>query len=162
MTKVVYPGSFDPITLGHVDLIERLTQVFDVVTSLVAQSSRKESLFTAPERIDLIHKCIPHLKNVKVESYSGLTVDFMKANQIHIIARGLRTVSDYEYEIAMAQMNKKLYPSCETFFLQSAAHLNFISSSGIKEIAINKGSIQGFIPDVIIPLVIQKIERLKL
>lgn len=160
--KAIYPGSFDPITLGHIDIIQRLVPMFDEVVVLVAHSSRKDSLFTHVERMNLITRSLSSLEGrIKVDSFDGLTTDYMKKNDIKVIVRGLRAISDYEYEMIMAQMNKKLYPECETLFLPAAAHLNFISSRGVKEIAMNNGPLHDLIPQEIQSELIQKIRERK-
>ena len=144
--KVIYPGSFDPITCGHVDIIDRLTDLFQEVHVLVAHSRNKQTLFSLEERVSLIRKVFKNASKVHIDSFAGLTTDYMKQKNIKMIVRGLRAVSDYEYELTMANMNKKLYPECETLFLQSSPHLTFISSRGIKEVAYNNGSLDGLIP----------------
>ena len=144
--KVIYPGSFDPITCGHVDIIQRLATLFTEIHVVVAHSRNKQSMFSPEERIRLIERVFQNVKQVQVTSHTGLTTDYMKKNGIRLIVRGLRAVSDYEYELTMAQMNKKLYPDCETLFLQSAPQFNFISSRGVKEVAHNQGSLDGLVP----------------
>jgi pantetheine-phosphate adenylyltransferase len=157
--KVIYPGSFDPITCGHVDIIQRLTLVFPEVYVLVAHSKNKQTLFSFDERVEFIQRVFQSSPNVKVDSFSGLTTDYMKKHEIKMIVRGLRAVSDYEYELTMAQMNKKLFPECETLFLQSSPQLTFISSRGVKEVAHNHGSLEGLVPAEIQNDLIQKIRK---
>lgn len=153
--KVIYPGSFDPITLGHVDIIERLLDLDYQVTILVAQSSRKETLFSADERVSLVKAELQQhlekkgrkeaLSRVQVETFEGLTSSYMKTKGIQLIVRGLRAVSDYEYEMTMAQVNKKLYPDCETLFMPASSEFHFVSSRGVKEIALNNGELSHFV-----------------
>lgn len=151
MTKIaVYPGSFDPITMGHVDIINRIAPFYDQVIVLVAQSSQKQSLFNAEERKALIEKSLSHLKNVKVDIFGGLTVDYMKKANAQVIVRGLRAVVDFEYEMTMANMNKKLAPEIETLLVFASPEYYYISSRGVKEIAVNGGALKDLVPDVVI------------
>jgi pantetheine-phosphate adenylyltransferase len=135
MKSAIYPGSFDPITRGHIDLIERTSKVFEDLTILVAVSSQKSALFTPEERVALIKESLSHLKNIKVDSFSGLTTDYMKKRNIQVLVRGLRQVEDFEYEKSMAQYNATLQPTVETVMLYSNPGLAFISSRGVKEVA---------------------------
>ncbi len=157
--KVIYPGSFDPITCGHVDIIQRLATVFTEIHVLVANSRNKQSMFSAEERVELIERVFQGVSQVRAMAHSGLTTDYMKQNGIRLIIRGLRAVSDYEYELTMAQMNRKLYPECETLFLHSAPQFNFISSRGVKEVAQNQGSLDGLVPVEIQNDLIQQIRK---
>ncbi|MEK6774739.1 MAG: pantetheine-phosphate adenylyltransferase [Bdellovibrionota bacterium] len=155
--KVVYPGSFDPITLGHVDIIERLCRTFDEVVVLIAQSSQKESLFTLEERKDLITRSLPQYKNFKVDFFNGLTTDYMKKNNISLIVRGLRAVVDYEYELTMANINKKIAPEIETLLVFASPEYYFISSRAVKEVAMNGGPLNGMVPPVVIEPLFKKL-----
>ncbi|KHD89753.1 MAG: phosphopantetheine adenylyltransferase [Bdellovibrio sp. ArHS] len=160
MSKIaVYPGSFDPITMGHVDIINRIAAVYDQVIVLVAQSSQKSSMFTAEERKDLIEKSLSHAKNVKVDIFGGLTVDYMKKAKAQIIVRGLRAVVDFEYEMTMANMNKKLAPEIETLLVFASPEYYYISSRGVKEVAANGGALKGLVPDVVIEALEKKIRK---
>jgi pantetheine-phosphate adenylyltransferase len=159
--KVVYPGSFDPITLGHVDIIQRLCASFGEVVVLVAQSAQKNSLFTGPERKSLIEKTLPHLKNMRVDLFEGLTTEYMKKHDIKLIVRGLRAVVDYEYELTMANMNKKLSPEVETLLVFASPEYYFISSRGVKEVAQNGGSLEGLVPEPVISDLLAKLGRSK-
>ncbi len=151
MSKIaVYPGSFDPITMGHVDIINRIAPLYDQVIVLVAQSSQKQSMFSAEERKLLIEKSLSHLKNVKVDIFGGLTVDYMKKVNAQVIVRGLRAVVDFEYEMTMANMNKKLAPGIETLLVFASPEYYYISSRGVKEVAVNGGALKGLVPDVVI------------
>lgn len=143
----VYPGSFDPITIGHVDIIQRLARIFDKVIVLVAQAGDKKYMFTAEERAQFIQAEISHLKNVEVDFFSGLTVDYMKKKNAKVIVRGMRAVADFEYEGALASMNKTLAPEIETFMIFSRPEYYFISSRGVKEVAKNKGELNGLVPE---------------
>lgn len=146
----VYPGSFDPITMGHVDIINRIAAVYDQVIVLVAQSSQKQSMFTAEERKLLIEKSLPNVKNLKVDIFEGLTVEYMKKAKAQIIVRGLRAVVDFEYEMTMANMNKKLAPEIETLLVFASPEYYYISSRGVKEVALNGGDLKGLVPDIVI------------
>lgn len=160
MSKIaVYPGSFDPITLGHVDIINRLAPIYDHVIVLVAQSSQKQSMFTADERKILIEKSLVGLKNVSVDIFAGLTVDYMKTAHAKVIVRGLRAVVDFEYEMTMANMNKKLAPDIETLLVFASPEYYYISSRGVKEVAMNGGSLKGLVPNHVIEAMQQKIQK---
>ncbi|WP_415062203.1 pantetheine-phosphate adenylyltransferase [Bdellovibrio sp.] len=151
MSKIaVYPGSFDPITMGHVDIINRIAPLYDQVVVLVAQSSQKQSMFSAEERKLLIERSLSHLKNVKVDIFGGLTVDYMKRVSAQVIVRGLRAVVDFEYEMTMANMNKKLAPEIETLLVFASPEYYYISSRGVKEVAVNGGALKGLVPDIVI------------
>jgi pantetheine-phosphate adenylyltransferase len=145
----VYPGSFDPITLGHVDIIQRLSLVFDKVIVLVAKSSVKSGLFTPEERKSLIEQTLKGFKNVEVDIFEGLTVEYLKKVKAQVIVRGLRAVVDFEYEMTMACMNKKLEPQFETMLMFAAPEYYYISSRGVKEVAANGGSLKGLVPDLV-------------
>lgn len=155
----VYPGSFDPITMGHVDIINRISPVYDEVIVLVAQSSQKQSMFTPAERKALIEKSLSHLKNVKVDIFDGLTVDYMKRVNAQIIVRGLRAVVDFEYEMTMAQINKKIAPDIETMLVFASPEYYFISSRGVKELAINGGELNGFVSDIVKTAMTEKLKK---
>jgi pantetheine-phosphate adenylyltransferase len=155
----VYPGSFDPITSGHVDIIHRLSDMFDQVIVLVAQSGDKAYMFTAEERAEFIRKQFAGKKNVQIDIFSGLTVDYMKSKGAKIIVRGLRAVADFEYEGTLANINKKLAPEIETFMIFSKPDYYFISSRGVKELAKNGGALSGLVPDLVIPELIKKLKR---
>jgi len=133
--KAIYPGSFDPITLGHIDIIERASRMFDEVYVGVLVNVNKNPLFSIDERLDMIKESVAHLPNVKVVSFGGLLVDFAKQNDINFIIRGLRAVTDFEYELQLAQTNHVLNKEVDTIFLTSKAEYAYISSSAVREIA---------------------------
>jgi len=145
MRIAVYPGSFDPITYGHLDIIERAAALFDKVIVAVSVNSSKKPLFTIEERVEMITAECQHLKNVEVRYFSGLLVDFAVQNNACSIVRGLRAVSDFEYEFQMALTNRKLNAQLETIFLVSQPKYSFLSSSIVKEIASLGGDISGFV-----------------
>lgn len=145
--KVIYPGSFDPITIGHLDIIKRLDQMFDEVVVAILINEAKHSLFSIKERKQLIEEEIKEnkLKNVKVKTFEGLLVDFAKKENSKTIVREIRAVADYEYEINIAQFNANLYPGLETIFLLSDPKFSYISSSGIRELASFGGDVSKFV-----------------
>lgn len=155
----VYPGSFDPITMGHVDIITRLAQIFDEVVVLVAHSPNKSSLFTPEERKSLIEQSLKNIKNIKVDIFAGLTVDYMKKCNAHVIVRGLRAVVDFEYEMTMANMNRKLAPDIETMLVFASPEYYFISSRGVKEVAFNGGNLKGLVPDLVVDPLLKKLKK---
>ncbi|ANJ66532.1 pantetheine-phosphate adenylyltransferase [Halothiobacillus diazotrophicus] len=146
MRVAIYPGTFDPITLGHVDLARRATHLFDRVIVAVAAASTKSPLFTLEERTEMARIALLELPKIEVKPFSGLLVDFAREEQASSIVRGLRAVSDFEYEIQLAAVNRRLAPDIETVFLSPAEELGFISSSIVRELARLKGNVQGFVP----------------
>ncbi|HPI40348.1 MAG TPA: pantetheine-phosphate adenylyltransferase [Pseudobdellovibrionaceae bacterium] len=143
----VYPGSFDPIHCGHIDIIQRISKLYDKVIVLVACSSQKMNLFTPEERKVLIEKTFKSTPNVSVDLFSGLVVDYLHEKNAHILVRGLRAVVDFEYEMSMANMNKKLDPEIETLLVFSSPEYYYLSSRGIKEIAMNRGNLKGMVSE---------------
>lgn len=150
MKKAIYPGSFDPITIGHLDIIKRASKNFDILYVAVLTNSNKKCLFTQDERVSLIEKCVKGIKNVKVVSFDGLTVNLAKKLKCNVIIRGIRALTDYENELAIASANMKLDSNIETFILVSKPELSFLSSSIAKEIASYGGDISHIIPKPII------------
>ncbi len=146
MTIAVYPGAFDPITNGHLDIATRAARLFEKLIIGVFDRPDKNILFTTAERVDMVRRSIADLPNIGVQSYSGLTVDFAKKVGGHTIVRGLRIGADFEREFEMALMNKKLSPDCELVCLMSDFKYQFLSSSLLKEVASLGGSIDGFVP----------------
>ncbi|PSW73106.1 pantetheine-phosphate adenylyltransferase [Photobacterium sp. GB-50] len=148
-TRVIYPGTFDPITNGHLDLIERAAAMFDHVIVGVAFNPSKKPLFDLNERVELAGKITKHLDNVEIVGFSGLLVDFAKERNANILVRGLRAVSDFEYEFQLANMNRRLMPELETVFLTPAEENSFISSTIVKEVALHKGDVSQFVDPLI-------------
>lgn len=146
---IVYPGSFDPITKGHVDLAERAAQLFDTVVIGIGISSKKQPLFSTEERLALAEAALSHLDNIRVECFSGLLTDFAKTQDSRCVLRGVRSVTDFEYETQMANMNRAMYPEFETLFLTPADNLSYISSSLVREIASMGGEFESFVPPVV-------------
>jgi len=143
----IYPGSFDPITLGHLDIIERSVKLFDQVIVAVLSNPSKNPLFSVEKRIYQIRECTKHLPNLEIDSFAGLTVEYAKMRQSHILLRGLRVLSDFEKELQMAHTNKTLWSGIETIFLATTKEYSFLSSSIVKEIAQFKGSVDHLVPE---------------
>ncbi len=142
----VCPGSFDPVTNGHVDIIARAARIFDEVIVAVAQNSAKEPLFTVDERTQLLKESLSHLENVRVDSFNGLLITYVKSQGATVIVRGLRAVSDFEYEFQMASMNRKLDGDVETVFVMTSNEYAYLSSSLIREVARLNGCIRDLVP----------------
>ena len=151
MKKAVCPGSFDPITNGHIDIIKRAAELFDEVTVLVVTNPDKKCVFSPEERCTLIEKAIEGIKDVKVDSFSGLLADYVKQNEMSAIVKGIRSSSDFEYEFQMALANKSLAPNAETVFLTADPRNMYVSSSLIRQIAGFGGDISDFVPKNIAP-----------
>jgi pantetheine-phosphate adenylyltransferase len=158
MRIAVYPGSFDPITNGHEDIIKRASKIFDEVIVAVLINPEKKGLFNIQERVDLISKVVKPYDNVVVESFTGLLINFMRQKNAKVILKGLRAVSDFEYEFQMSLMNNKLDSSIETLFMMTNAQYSYLSSSSVKQVALFGGCIKGLVPDEILSDVISKIK----
>ena len=156
MRIAVYPGSFDPITNGHLDIIERASRIYDKVIVGVLNNASKTPLFTAEERREQISGVISGFDNVEVDVFDGLLVDFVKSKRASVIVKGLRTVADFECEFQMALLNKALNPECETVFLMTDSKYSYISSSMVKELAGFNGDLTGLVPCEIIAKIKQK------
>lgn len=156
MRIAVYPGSFDPVTNGHLDIIERASHVYDKVIVGVLNNKSKMPLFSTEERVDMIKCVTKDLDNVDVKSFTGLLVDFAKENGASVIVKGLRTVADFEYELQMALLNKALNPEFETMFLMTNTKYSYISSSMVKELAGYNGDLTGLVPKKIISKIKEK------
>lgn len=155
----ICPGSFDPVTYGHLDIITRASKMFKKVIVVVASNSSKRNSFTPEERVDMIKKCIPDLHNVEVDHYDGLLADYAASRGATAIIKGLRAMSDFEYEFQMALTNKELNPNVETLFLTTAAQNMYLSSSMVKQIASMGGDISNFVPPVIRQDIINRITQ---
>jgi pantetheine-phosphate adenylyltransferase len=147
--RAIYPGTFDPITNGHTDLVRRAAGIFDEVLVAIANNPRKAPMFTLEERIGLSRRVLADIPNVEVTGYDGLTVDFMRERGIRIVVRGLRAVSDFEFEFQLANMQRHLLPEMETVFLTPQEQFTFISSTMIREIAVFGGSVSEFVDPVV-------------
>ena len=156
MKKAVYPGSFDPITFGHLDIIERSAKMVDELVIAVLRNSAKNSLFSLEERVNMIRELTKDLPNVKVETFDGLLVDYMSQIDANIIVRGLRAVTDFEYELQIAQMNHVLKDEAETIFLITNLKYSYLSSSLVKEIASYGGDISKFVPAQLMDRIYEK------
>ena len=148
MPVAVCPGSFDPITLGHLDIIERSTYIYDKVVVGIADNPGKRALFTLDERVAMVKEAVAGLKNVLVASFDGLLVEFAKENGAQVIIKGLRAISDFEHEFQMAHLNKKLDESVETVFMMANPEYMFLSSSAVKEIAVFGGDLTGLVAEM--------------
>lgn len=146
VTRAIYPGSFDPLTLGHMDIIHRAGQLFDTLIVAVAQNEAKRSLFTTDERIGMIEESLRDTTNVTVRKLDGLLVDFARAEDAFVVVRGLRAVSDFEFEFQMALMNRSLQPRLETIFLTPKEEYTFLSSRIVKEVGRLGGDVTPFVP----------------
>ena len=143
---VIYPGTFDPVTNGHVDLTERAARMFDRVVVAIAYSEKKTPLFSLEERVELCEQSLGHLDNVEVTGFSNLLIDFARSQGSSCVLRGLRAVADFEYEFQLANMNRAMYPEFESVFLTPSEHFSYISSSLVREIAALGGDITPFVP----------------
>ncbi|MDI6895136.1 MAG: pantetheine-phosphate adenylyltransferase [Bacillota bacterium] len=146
MVKAVYPGSFDPVTAGHLDIIERAARVFDHIVVTVFNNPAKEPLFSVQERMAMLREVTSHLPNVEVDASEGLLIPYVRRVGAHVIIKGLRAMSDFDYEFRMALMNKKLDPEVETVFILTSSQYAYLSSSLIKEVASLGGCVAGLVP----------------
>ncbi|MBN2434075.1 MAG: pantetheine-phosphate adenylyltransferase [Spirochaetes bacterium] len=154
----IYPGSFDPVTNGHLDIVRRASSLCDKLIIAVARNQDKRSLFATEERVSmLIECCSDDINNVEVVSFDGLLVDYCRQKEVSFIVRGLRAIADFEYEHAIALMNKKLAPDVETVFLMASAEYSFVSSRMVKEVASYKGDISSLVPDCVIPRLMKRL-----
>ena len=148
-TLAIYPGTFDPPTLGHLDLVARACEVFSKVIVAVSQRAPKQTMFSVPERMDMMRRITEPFARVEVDAFDGLLVDFMRRRGAHVVLRGLRAIGDFEYEFQMAQMNRKLYPGFEIVYMMPDEKFTYISSSLAKEVALLGGDISSLVPDVL-------------
>lgn len=156
MKRAIYPGSFDPVTYGHIDIIERAAGIFDELIVAVLGNSAKRPLFSIDERVNILREVLGNIPNVKVESYEGLLVEFATKRQAGVIVRGLRAVTDFEYELQLAQTNKVLNGGVDTLFLTTSLEYAYLSSSTVKEVASYGGDIDKFVPPLVKKLTYEK------
>lgn len=150
MKRAIYPGSFDPVTYGHLDVIKRAANIFDELTVCVSYNVLKSSLFSVEERVKMLEEATKEYPNVKVDSFSGLTIDYAKSQNVHVVIRGLRAITDFEYELQIAQTNHKLSDGeLDTMFLTTSLEYAYLSSSSVKEIAYFKGDVSPCVPDFV-------------
>ena len=145
MKTAVYPGSFDPVTMGHLDIVERTSQIFDKVIIGVLNNRAKSPLFSVEERVNMLKEVTADLPNVEVQSFAGPLLDFVRKNEAQLIVRGLRAITDFEYELQMAQTNRVMAPEVDTLFLTTNLRYSYLSSSIVKEIAAGGGDISAFV-----------------
>ncbi|MDD6806222.1 MAG: pantetheine-phosphate adenylyltransferase [Lachnospiraceae bacterium] len=157
MKAAIYPGSFDPVTYGHLDVIKRAADIFDELTVSVLNNTAKTPLFSVDERVKILEEATKDLPNVKVDSFSGLLIDYAKSKDIHVAIRGLRAITDFEYELQIAQTNRKLSnEELDTMFLTTSLEYAYLSSSSVKEIASFKGDISQCVPPFVAKLIYEK------
>ncbi len=161
MITGIYPGSFDPVTLGHLDIIKRSSKLVDHLIIGVLNNSAKKPLFTAQERVEMLKLVAQDIPNVSVETFDGLTVEFAKSRNATVMFRGLRAVTDFEYEIQIAQTNHAVMPDIDTVFLTTSVQYSYLSSSIVKEVASYGGDITKFVPENILPLVLDKFKMIR-
>jgi len=156
MRAAIYPGSFDPVTFGHIDVIERSSKLVDQLIVGVLNNNTKSPLFSADERVNMLKEATKNFGNVEIISFSGLLVDFAQSHNIHIIVRGLRAITDFEFELQMAQTNRIINPDIDTIFLTTNLKYAYLSSSNVKEVAMYNGDISKFVPGFVINKVYEK------
>ncbi|MEW6602205.1 MAG: pantetheine-phosphate adenylyltransferase [Nitrospirota bacterium] len=158
-TIAIYPGTFDPVTNGHIDLVKRTLKIFDEVIIAVAPSQKKQPMFSVEERIALIKKSVKHIKGAKTEAFNTLLVDYVQDRKSIAVIRGLRAVSDFEYELQMALMNRRLNANIEAVFMMPSEEYTFLSSTLVKEVASFGGSVKGLVPEAVEKAIMQKIRK---
>ncbi len=156
MKIAIYPGSFDPITNGHLDILERALKFFDKVIITIARNSAKSPLFSEKERLEMIRSSVSHLKGVEVDSFDGLLVEYARKKKATAVVRGLRAISDFEYELQMALMNRKLNEDLVTVFLMPNEKYTYLDSSVVREIAGHHGNVEDFVPPVVLKKLTEK------
>lgn len=161
MKIAIYPGSFDPVTKGHLDIIERSAKMVDVLIVAVLNNGTKSPLFSVEERVNMLREVTKDIKNVKIDSFSGLLVDYARKAGASIIIRGLRAVTDFEYELQMAQTNRIMDNSIDTIFLTTSLEYAYLSSSTVKEVARYGGNVEHFVPEYVVKKIEEKIISMK-
>ena len=150
MKSAVYPGSFDPVTFGHLDVIKRSATLVDELIVAVLQNNKKNPLFSVEERVNILKKVTKDISNIRVESFDGLSIDFVKECHAQFLVRGLRAITDFEYELQMAQTNRIMDPEIDTIFLTTSLEYAYLSSSTVKEVALYGGDISKFVPEEVV------------
>lgn len=159
MKKAIYPGSFDPVTYGHLDIIKRAAQIFDEITVSVLDNKAKHPLFSTDERVRILEEVTKDISNVKVASYDGLLIDYAKKSGANVVIRGLRAITDFDFELQLAQTNRKLYDTVDTVFLTTSLDYAYLSSSTVKEVASFGGDISKFVPPYVAQRVYDKFKK---
>ncbi len=159
-TRAIYPGTFDPITNGHLDIVRRAAMMFDSIILAIANSPHKKTMFSLDERVALAREVTAHLPNVEVVGFSDLMANFAKAQQANVLVRGLRTAADFEYEMQLAHMNRHLMPELESVFLMPSKEWSFVSSSLVKEVARHHGDVAHFLPEPVCQALLEKLKQL--
>lgn len=161
MIRAIYPGSFDPVTLGHLDIIRRASRTVNELIVGVLNNGGKTPLFTAKERVEMLREVTKDIPNVKVMAFSGLLVDFARHTDSTVVVRGLRAISDFDYELQMAQTNRKMNPHVDTMFLATSLEYAYLSSSTVKEVAFFDGDISEFVPEPVVEKVRERVKERK-
>lgn len=156
-TKAIYPGTFDPMTNGHLDIVTRAALMFDRIVLAIAASPSKKPMFSLEERVALAKEVVAHIPNVEVVGFSDLMANFARDRQANVLIRGLRAVSDFEYEMQLAQMNRHLLPELESVFLMPSGQYSFVSSSLVKEVARHQGDVSAFLPQPVLTALLTKL-----
>lgn len=157
MKSAIYPGTFDPVTCGHLDIIKRSADIFDEVVVSVLDNKEKTPLFSVDERVNILKEATKDIKNVRIESFGGLLTDYCKKTGINVVVRGLRAVTDFEYELQMSQINRELSKhKVETIYFNTSLEYSYLSSSAVKQIAQFNGDLKGFVPDFVAKLLYER------
>ena len=159
MKTAVYPGTFDPVTNGHLDVIKRASKLFDIVIVGVLTNSAKSPLFSVEERVNILTEVTKAIPNIQVKAFSGLSIEFARKNQANVIVRGLRAVTDFDYELQMAQTNRVLAPDVDTMFLTTSLECAYLSSTTVKEVAVFGGDITKFVPSYVVERIHEKLNQ---
>ncbi len=160
MAKALFPGSFDPVTYGHLDVIRRAARIFDTLEVAVSVNAAKSPIFSVEERVEMLAELVADIPNVSVSSFCGVTVEYMKSRGVRALVRGIRTFSDFEYEAALANANRRLAPDIETVFIMSGTEYSFVSSRMIRELAQLEGNVTAFVPPSVAERLVARVREL--